>query len=352
MVMSWEWKQKPRILKEENEEGSTTKQFNGINIKVKCWQLKWMERYDEEAPIDVLPNEDFYSSSWRAERRLFRGKGKGKGRRALELRNVTEQGADRVVIPVEEWKAATSKFEFALVGFVFGSKPFLGRMKGFARVKWGDESVVRVSQLNEGIFLFKFHSEDKKAEVMSGGPWTFDNRPLILKPWSEHEEYTCGSGDALPVWIRLPRLKAHLADNIILSRLCSRFGTPLCTDGVTAEGSSYNYARVCVQIYADQEFMDYIEYEDPYGNCFVQPVEYEWKPPQCHNCCNFGHLSEKCLEPNFEMMLDGLKEREKSDRARMDKREACDEEFECDEETMGRRTQWRGLGAGGISMCS
>ncbi|CAM8928437.1 unnamed protein product [Rhodiola kirilowii] len=30
---------------------------------VKCWQLKWMERYDEEAPIDVLPNEDFYSSS-------------------------------------------------------------------------------------------------------------------------------------------------------------------------------------------------------------------------------------------------------------------------------------------------
>ncbi|KAL9683288.1 hypothetical protein QQ045_015108 [Rhodiola kirilowii] len=145
---------------------------------------------------------------------------------------------------------------------------------------------------------------------MSGGPWTFDNRSLILKPWSEQEEYTCGSVDALPVWIRLPRLKAHLADTIILSRLCSRLGTPICTDGVTAEGSSYNYAR---------------------------PVEYEWKPPRCHNCCNFGHLSEKCPEPNFEMMLEGLKEREKSERPRMDKRDACEDEIECDEETSGEK---------------
>ncbi|KAL9679417.1 hypothetical protein QQ045_017277 [Rhodiola kirilowii] len=97
-------------------------------------------------------------------------------------------------------------------------------MKGFTRVKWGDESVVKVSQLNEGIFLFKIVSEVKKMEVLSGGPWTFDNRPLILKPWSEEEEYKCGSVEALPVWIHLPRLKAHLADTIILSTLYSRLG--------------------------------------------------------------------------------------------------------------------------------
>ncbi|KAL9680094.1 hypothetical protein QQ045_017970 [Rhodiola kirilowii] len=157
-----------------------------------------------------------------------------------------------------------SKFELTLVGFVFGMKPYLGRMRGFARIKWGDESVVKVSQLNEGIFLFKFASEEKKAAILCGGPWTFDNQPLILKPWSEEEEYSRGSVDALPVWIRLPRLKAHLADTIILSRLCSRLGKPICTDGVTAQGSSYNFARVCVEIYADQEFMDYIEYKDPH----------------------------------------------------------------------------------------
>ncbi|KAL9675716.1 hypothetical protein QQ045_003922 [Rhodiola kirilowii] len=140
------------------------------------------------------------------------------------------QGANQVVIPSEEWNAATSKFEHALVGFVFGTKPFLGRMRGFTRVKWGDETVVKVSQLNEEIFLFKFVAEEKKVEVLSGGPWTFDNRLLILKPWSEQEEYTCGSVDALLIWIHLPRLKAHLADTIILSRLCSRLD--LCSPRV------------------------------------------------------------------------------------------------------------------------
>ncbi|CAM8962978.1 unnamed protein product [Rhodiola kirilowii] len=242
------------------------------------------------------------------------------------------QGADRVVIPAEEWNVATSKFDHALVGFVFGTKPFLGRMKGFARVKWGDETVVRVSQLNEGIFLFKFLTEEKKAEVLCGRPWSFDNRPLILKPWSEQEEYTCGSVDALPVWIRLPRLKAHLVDSIILSRLCSRLGTPICTDGVTAEGSNFNYARVCVQIYADQDFMDCIEYEDPYGNCYVQPVEYEWRPPRCLNCFNFGHVNAKCPEPNMERMLEGLRERERRERELKDKRDMSEDEIEGDED--------------------
>ncbi|KAL9676187.1 hypothetical protein QQ045_004400 [Rhodiola kirilowii] len=214
-------------------------------------------------------------------------------------------------------------------------------MRGFSRAKWGDEAVVKVSQLNEGIFLFKFVSDEKKAEVMCGGQWTFDNRPLILKPRSEEDEYKCGSVDALPVWIRLPRLKAHLADTIILSRLCSRLGTPICTDGVTAEGSSYNFARVCVEIYVDQEFMDHIEYEDPYGNCYVQLVVYEWKPPRCHNYCNFGHLSDKCPGPNLEMMLEGLKEKEKRDRALKDKRDLCEDEIECDEENV-RETEQQG----------
>ncbi|KAL9663301.1 hypothetical protein QQ045_028141 [Rhodiola kirilowii] len=150
-------------------------------------------------------------------------------------------------------------------------KPFLGRVKGFARSKWGDESV----------------------------------------QWSEDEEYKCGSIEALPVWVRLPGMKAHLADSSILSLLCSRIGRPICTDGVTAQGSSYNYARVCVEVFAELELEETIEFQDPYGNSYVQHVEYEWKPPRCVNCLHFGHLKERCPEPSMEMMIDGLKEEER-----------------------------------------
>ncbi|KAL9690180.1 hypothetical protein QQ045_010576 [Rhodiola kirilowii] len=77
--------------------------------------------------------------------------------------------SDRVIIPTEIWEGATTKFRHALVGFVFGGKSFLGRVKGFARVKWGDESVITVSQLNEGIFLLNFKTEKMKLRAMSRG---------------------------------------------------------------------------------------------------------------------------------------------------------------------------------------
>ncbi|KAL9675962.1 hypothetical protein QQ045_004171 [Rhodiola kirilowii] len=246
------------------------------------------------------------------------------------------QASDIVTIPRETWEGATNKFKFALVGFVFGVKPFLGRVRGFARSKWGDESVVSVSQLNEGIFLLNFKTEEMMVRAISGGPWTFDNRPFILKQWAEDEDYKCGSIDALPVWIRLPGIKAHLADPSILGMLCSKLGRPICTDGITGEGLSYNYARVCVEVYAEVDFQDVIEFRDPYGNLYVQPVIYEWKPPRCVNCFNYGHVQQRCPEPSLEMMIDGLKEKEERDRKIKfkNKIEFNDCEKDCVEETI------------------
>lgn len=87
----------------------------------------------------------------------------------------------------------------------------------------------------------------------------------IGQEWSQHESYKCGSIASLPVWIRLPEIWAHLTDVTILGYLCSRIGKPICTDGVTVDGSRLSYARVCVEIFADMDFIDNTEYEDPYG---------------------------------------------------------------------------------------
>lgn len=69
-------------------------------------------------------------------------------------------------IPMEDWRAATSKFGNALVGFVFGSNPPLGKVRGFVRSKWGGEDVVHVALLSEGIYLMNFKSEEKKNQAL------------------------------------------------------------------------------------------------------------------------------------------------------------------------------------------
>ncbi|KAL9672932.1 hypothetical protein QQ045_029185 [Rhodiola kirilowii] len=164
---------------------------------------------------------------------------------------------------------------------------------------------------------------------------TFDNRLFIFKPWSKTEDYKCGSIDALPVRVRLPGIKAHIANSTILSLLCSKLGKPICTNGMTVDATSYNYARVYIEVHADVEFQDSITYEDPYGNCYVQSVIYEWKPSRCSNCCSFGHLKECCPEPNLEKVSEEMKRHEQRMFKQLNKLELDENEDECVKETPG-----------------
>lgn len=47
-------------------------------------------------------------------------------------------------------------------------KPFLGKLKGFARSKWGADNMLDVSSMSNGFFLFKFADAETK-EVLLGG---------------------------------------------------------------------------------------------------------------------------------------------------------------------------------------
>ncbi|KAL9662351.1 hypothetical protein QQ045_027184 [Rhodiola kirilowii] len=75
-------------------------------------------------------------------------------------------------------------------------------------------------------------------------------------------------------------------------------------------GSSFNYAIVCVEIHAYVGLIDDIGYTDPYGNKHVQQVIYEWRPPRCSKCCNFGHITEKCHEQNLDQINAALRAQE------------------------------------------
>ncbi|KAL9690309.1 hypothetical protein QQ045_010706 [Rhodiola kirilowii] len=76
------------------------------------------------------------------------------------------------------------------------------------------------------------------------------------------------------------------------------------------------------------ELQDSIEYQDPYGNSYVQPVIYEWRPSRCGNCYRFWHLKEKCPEPNFEQMIVDLREHERREAKVKDKIDLMDVEIE------------------------
>ncbi|KAL9689452.1 hypothetical protein QQ045_009838 [Rhodiola kirilowii] len=189
----------------------------------------------------------------------------------------------------------------SLVGWIFGAKPVLGRLKGFIRSKWGDENTVSVSELKPGIFIFKFAREEDCNRILALGPWSFDNRPLVIKPWSPDENYELESVTALPVWVRFSGWNLHMRNEEILSMLASTIGKPIRMDGFTAGSDKLSYARVLIEVYAEHEMKREVCIKGPRGTNFYQRVQYDWLPPRCEHCHRFGHEKNLCPLPRLRM---------------------------------------------------
>ncbi|KAL9689170.1 hypothetical protein QQ045_033604 [Rhodiola kirilowii] len=96
--------------------------------------------------------------------------------------------------------------------------------------------------MSEIIVTEEFFKEEEFNRILALGPWYFDNRPLILKPWSPDENYELESVTSLPIWMRFPGLNLHMRSEEILSMLASTVGKPIRTDAFTASNEKLSYA--------------------------------------------------------------------------------------------------------------
>ncbi|CAM8935050.1 unnamed protein product [Rhodiola kirilowii] len=161
------------------------------------------------------------------------------------------------------------------------------------------EDVWRKSVL-EWMFTL-FAKEEDSNRILNLGPWSFDNRSLVLKPWSPDENYERESVTALPIWVRFPGLNLHMRCEEILSMIASTVGKPLRTDGFTATSEKLYYARVLIEVYASKELKREVGIKRPRGTNYYQIIHYEWVPPRCSHCQIFGHLENKCTSPRLSI---------------------------------------------------
>ncbi|KAK2977066.1 hypothetical protein RJ640_017590 [Escallonia rubra] len=125
-------------------------------------------------------------------------------------------------------------------------------------------------------------------EGAQGGPWSFDNKPMVLKPWTKDMSMEKEGLKTVPIWIKLPQLPLQFWSKSMLSTL----GKPLFTDRMTASHERLNYARVCVEMDVDSDFPQ----EIPNDWVHKHKVEYGWKPAMCKYCKVFGHVEISCYK--------------------------------------------------------
>jgi len=183
--------------------------------------------------------------------------------------------------------AADPILQECLVEYYIGKRiPFLVTEAAFKKV-WGT-NLVRVMANGKGLFFFHIPDREFRMKVLEGGPITVSNIRLVLQQWRPDLELRKDALLTVPVWVRLINLLAAFWSAQSISKVVSGVGKPLYVDSRTEQMHMLTYARVCVEITANQPHCECIELVYEGQSCMVD-VEYEWKPTACAGCGIFGH---------------------------------------------------------------
>ncbi|KAM7495959.1 hypothetical protein LguiA_020373 [Lonicera macranthoides] len=115
-----------------------------------------------------------------------------------------------------------------------------------------------------------YNDIETRTKVMEAVPWSFDSRPMIVKPWTVEANLKREDLVEVPVRVRYPNLKLHLWSPHLLSKIAIVIGKLLFIEKMTADRERITCARVCVEVKVNVTLPEVIIIEDPNGNMIKQ----------------------------------------------------------------------------------
>ncbi|XP_074300630.1 uncharacterized protein LOC141631922 [Silene latifolia] len=148
--------------------------------------------------------------------------------------------AAEVKVELDYWK-------HSVYCFILGANPPWDIVEGFIRRLWINHQVDMLSFLPNGVFLVRFKSRAAREAVLKQGHFLFDNKPLIVRPWSPEIELVKHEVKSVPVWIRLLNLPLKFWGKGIahISGLVGKF---IKCDIATEERTRLGYARAMIEM--------------------------------------------------------------------------------------------------------
>ncbi|KAF8413007.1 hypothetical protein HHK36_000979 [Tetracentron sinense] len=83
---------------------------------------------------------------------------------------------------------------------------------------------IQTYSLASGVFIFNFENVEFKQRVLDQGPWYWEKKPLVLRPWDPDVSLEKSIIKKIPIWVKFPCLKLHLWNDSVLGRIASTIG--------------------------------------------------------------------------------------------------------------------------------
>ncbi|KAI0493897.1 hypothetical protein KFK09_024024 [Dendrobium nobile] len=161
------------------------------------------------------------------------------------------------------------------------------------RRQWSKYGGFHLTSIGMDWILCSFKTEEAVEEVLNGGPWFIGGHIVGMDRWNGEFDPYSFKGITAPIWIQFPCLPLYCWDEDNLSRIASRFGTPMYIDGNPFRWGKRDFAQVYVKIDLEKKLSNGVWVEG--SACrFFQWVEYEKVDLLCYHCGRVSHNKDDC----------------------------------------------------------
>lgn len=116
---------------------------------------------------------------------------------------------EEVVFSDKEWEEGAKVWSYPLAGKFGKARPAYAEVLKWVSITWKKDTP-KVFQLKPGLFLFEFHSEEQRIDVLARN-WSFFHKyPVVFKPWNVDAPVDESAFESTPLWIQLPGLPPRL----------------------------------------------------------------------------------------------------------------------------------------------
>ncbi|XP_058767570.1 uncharacterized protein LOC131641282 [Vicia villosa] len=184
-----------------------------------------------------------------------------------------KEGIVEVEIEEKDVEAEIRFWENSLIMYVIGTNLSMNAMKNYMSRMWNFVALPDMYYNDEGYFILKFKNGDDRDEVLMKGPYTFQNKPMILLEWRHDFTMAKDMLRSIPIWIKLLGLPLPMWGAQSLGKIGSVVGIPLFTDECTAGKLRVSYARILVEVDVMQQLCEEISIRDHEGRIRKQKAK-------------------------------------------------------------------------------
>ncbi|CAI9274222.1 unnamed protein product [Lactuca saligna] len=253
-----------QMVVDEDEENKGTIQNSNGGLLITENMLEQMKNGELKSKVNLTNPKTSLEESKLNEPVSYAEKVSGKKLNAANLITKVKKNADLpdgvVEMPICDILKGCSPFKTTLYGYFIDKHVNFFNVNKFAHNMWKKYGLEEVMVNDEGIYFFRFSTEQGMISVLEGGVWMIFYSALVVRRWTTGVSSAKDQHDKVPVWVKIYNVPLEYWNGTGLSHIAWEIGKPLDVDAHTAKMCQEHWGRpafmrVLIEMSAAKEWL-------------------------------------------------------------------------------------------------